>query len=997
MSEEYKLNPEQTKAIEHDLGPLMIIAGAGTGKTSVIVERLAWLITKKDLRPEQVLCLTFTDKSANEMVERVDRRLPTGYVDLWVSTFHSFGERVLRENAIDLGLPGDFQILSERQQWLFIRQHLDKFPLDYYQPFGKPTKFLQSLVKHFSRLKDELISPDQYLEYVENKRLDLDKSDFTNKEDSEAAGQDLERLQELAGSYHVYNRLLRERGFLDFGDLIVETLNLFKKRAALLKHYREQFRYVLVDEFQDTNWAQYELVKILAAPNNNLTVVGDDDQSIYKFRGASVANILEFKRDFPNSTDIVLTQNYRSRQSILDAAYSFIQGNNPNRLEAQLKDDQVKLSSISKRLVADQTGDGQIKEIVADTETEEVQAVIEQILELKNNDKELSWSDIAILGRANNHLESFLNAAERSGIPYQYVAARGLYRQAVVIDILAYLRLLDDYHENVAIQRVLTMPIFEFDPADIITLNQHAKKNSSSVYHALQGHALITQLSSKGHQEADKLLSLIHTHTTMALKERLQVSRVVYSFLEESGYLQYLSQDDDAPKQAQLHYLSQFYREVTDFERGNTEPSVKQFVDFMDSSIESGEEGQLSASVDDGPDTIKLMTVHAAKGLEFRYVFVVNLVERRFPSSERSEAITIPDDLVRERLPEGQIHLEEERRLFYVALTRAKQAVWLTRALNYGGKTTKRPSTFLIELGITSKEQVAKEKIKQPSLLNLQSRTKLQSEPEVIIKRIEQERSYNYSALSAYNLCPWKYRYRYVLSVPEPGNKSFSFGQSIHATLYDFFRMVQERSGERQGNLFGIPKKADEHVPVSLDELKQIYERNWLGEWYDNQQQMEQQKKKGWENLKVFYNSHESKFPVPRALEQSFTMNLNDYQLVGKIDRIDPLGDGVEIIDYKTGKAKEKPSKEAKYQLLLYTLAVQDPDLLNLPVKLLSFWYIDENKKISFEPTEKDVEKAKNWALEEIDKVRQGDFTATPSPQICAGCEFKTICPFRAG
>ncbi|USN53197.1 MAG: ATP-dependent helicase [Candidatus Nomurabacteria bacterium] len=997
-----QLNAEQRQAVEHAQGPLLIVAGAGTGKTTVIVERLAWLITEKGLRPDEVLCLTFTDKAANEMLDRIDRRLPTGYVDLWVSTFHGFGERVLRENAIDVGLPGDFQVLSERQQWMFLRQHLDALSLDYYRPHGRPTKFLQSLIKHFSRLKDEVVSPERYLAFVEEKRLNLDQSEFTKKEDKDAAGEDVQRLQELASSFHLYNRLLRERGFVDFGDLIVETLKLFQTRSTLLQRYRNQFKAILVDEFQDTNWAQYELVKLLAAPENNLTVVGDDDQSIYKFRGASVANIMQFREDYKDCTSVVLTQNYRSYQRILDTAYNFIQLNNPNRLEVQLQDDG---KGLNKRLQAARQGEAKIQELVTSTEDDEAEKVVEQILAQKNADKDLQWSDFAILARANAHLESFLNAAERSGVPYQYVAARGLYRQAVVLDVLAYLRMLDNYHEDIALHRVLTMPIFSFSTQDIITLNQDARRQSRSVYQSLKEHGLISTLSQKTHQEADRLLGLIESHTALALQERRNVSRVLYAFLEDSGYLRYLSDDDDPVKQAQLHYLSQYYREVTDFERGNTEPSVKNFLLLMQASMDAGEEGQLDAVAQEGPDSVKLMTVHAAKGLEFRHVFVVNMVERRFPSSDRGDAISLPDGLVHERLPEGNVHIQEERRLFYVALTRAKDSLTLTRALDYGGATVKRPSPFLIEMGLVTKEQAAEEKKQQSTLLNARVRSAVQSEPESILRKVAEETRYDYSRISTYDLCPWKFRYRYALEVPEPGNKRFSYGQSVHATLYDFFRLVQERSKKRQVTLFAEAPKVNEGIleagakSVSLAELKELYERNWIREWYDGERDMEKSKQKGWESLKAFYASYSGDLPVPLALEQPFTIQLSEeFRLTGKIDRIDQIEDSeeVEIIDYKTGTAKEKPSKEAKYQLILYALAVQDSDLLHRKVGKLTFWYIDDNSQVSFVPKEKDLEAAREWVLEQIGQIREADFTADPNPIKCGGCEFKQICPFKA-
>src|SRR3990167_1072080 len=333
-----KLNKEQKEAVVYEKGPLVIVAGAGTGKTTVITQRIAYLIDKGLAKPEEILAVTFTDKAAGELEERVDRLLPLGYVDLWVSTFHAFCERILRDHALDIGLPADFKVLNPTSGWLLIRQNLDKFDLDYYKPLGNPTKFIQALIAHFSHCKDQGIYPDDYLEYAEKLKTRDDAPETS----------EVERIKEVASTYHVYQRLLLENSFLDFGDLINYCLKLFKKRPLILKKYREKFKYILVDEFQDTNWSQYELIKLLAEPKNNLTVCADDDQAIYRWRGASFSNIIQFKKDFPDAEQISLIQNYRSTQDILDLSYKFIKANDPDRLEC--------VNKISKKLEANNAG-----------------------------------------------------------------------------------------------------------------------------------------------------------------------------------------------------------------------------------------------------------------------------------------------------------------------------------------------------------------------------------------------------------------------------------------------------------------------------------------------------------------------------------------------------------------------------------------------------------------------------------------------------------------
>src|SRR3989344_5751278 len=395
------LNAEQAEAVQHTAGPLLIVAGAGTGKTTVITRRIAHLI-EQGIKPQNILALTFAEKAAEEMTERVDKLLPYGFVDTHISTFHSFGEEVLKQYGLEIGLP-DFKVLDETGQWLLIRNNLDEFELDYYRPLGNPTKFIRSLISHFSRLKDEEISPDGYLNYAQSERLNLDSPEFAPRRDEAEA--EIKRLNEVAAAYHVYQRLLFKNSALDFGDLILQTLRLFRTRPAVLKKFRERFQYILVDEFQDTNYAQYELIKLLAAPQNNITVVGDDDQSIYKFRGASVSNILEFKKDYPAAKEVFLIKNYRSTQNILDLSYQFIQQNNPDRLEVKLAKNSAK--KLSKELKSQNDQKGVIEHLHYRTGEEEVAGVVKRIAELKELDKEADWNDFAILARTNEVANSF--------------------------------------------------------------------------------------------------------------------------------------------------------------------------------------------------------------------------------------------------------------------------------------------------------------------------------------------------------------------------------------------------------------------------------------------------------------------------------------------------------------------------------------------------------------------------------------------------------------
>ncbi len=964
------LNPEQKKAAEHDQGPLLIVAGAGTGKTTVVTRKIAYLISEKQIPADEILALTFTDKAAGEMEERVEALLPFGYFDMWISTFHSFGEKILKQHALDIGLPNNFKLLSETEQWLLMRQHLDELELDYYKPKGNPTKFLQALITHFSRLKDEDITPEQYLEYAENLKLD--------KDIAESGVSEKDRISELANAYHTYQKLLLDNSALDFGDLITYTIKLFKERPAILKKYQEQFKYILVDEFQDTNYAQYDLIKLLAA-NKNLTVVGDDDQSVYKFRGASVSNIMQFKDDYPKTKEIVLTENYRSCQPILDLAYNFIQKNNPDRLEEKLK--------INKNLASkyhEPPGECSIEHLHFNTKESEAAGLVKKIIELKTEKD--SWKDFAILVRANNQADLFTPYLERAKVPYQFMASKGLFGKPIILDLLAYLRLLDNYHESRAVYRVLNLDIFNLTHEEIMDLLNTSKKKNISLFEAMR---------LKPDPKTEKILTLISKHTQLVKNK--SVGEILLQFLEDSGYLKDITRVDDQKSRENVLYLNQFYKFIEKFAQATDDPSVKNFIEEINLISEAGDQGSLKPDFEEGPDTVKIMTVHSAKGLEFKHVFIVNLVDKRFPSIKRSDPIQIPENLIKETLPEGDAHLQEERRLFYVACTRAKQGLYFTTAEDYGGARKKKFSRFLVEADIVKDPAPAptgEVDFNKTKPVKKDVRTAdLQSVP----------KRFSFTQLKAFETCPWQYRFAHILKIPVPGKASFSFGKSMHEALYKFFTLLQQQNQNKQESLFESSVKTKHASSPDLKVLLDLYEESWISEWYYSKKNEEEYKKKGREALKEFYKLHESNWPKVEYLEKAFNLKIKDYTLKGAIDRIDHNEEGLEIIDYKTGKfpasrrqataSRGGPKrKKDKEQLLLYALAVRE--VFKEKATKLTYYYIEENKSLSFDIKDEDYVKTEEWVLDKINAILKSDFTATPGFH-CQYCDFASICEHK--
>src|SRR5215210_6892917 len=414
------LNPEQLRAVTHGEGPLLIVAGAGTGKTQVITRRIAWLIATRRARPSEVLALTFTDKAADEMQVRVDELVPYGYTDTAIGTFHAFGDRLVREFALELGLPTDVRVLTRPEVVIFLREHLFEFQLDDYRPLGDPTRFLSALATLFSRCKDEDISPAAYLDHAERVGAEATAvaaaseaaADGAPAEDAAAGAlESARRRLELARAYGRYQELLAANGFIDFGDQVALALRLVRDSPAVRQELQRRFRYILVDEFQDTNRAQSELVALLAEPHRNVTVVGDDDQSIYKFRGAAISNILEFQDRYRAARTVVLRRNYRSLAPILDASYRLVRFNDPDRLEVR--------SGISKRLRAEREAESPspVRLEAFASGSEEADWIAGDIARRVRHGAR--HRDHAILVRTNGGADPILRSLNLAGVPWR--------------------------------------------------------------------------------------------------------------------------------------------------------------------------------------------------------------------------------------------------------------------------------------------------------------------------------------------------------------------------------------------------------------------------------------------------------------------------------------------------------------------------------------------------------------------------------------------------
>jgi DNA helicase-2/ATP-dependent DNA helicase PcrA len=660
--------------------------------------------------------------------------------------------------------------------------------------------------------------------------------------------------------------------------------------------------------------------------------------------------------------------------------------------------------TLSKKLISQKSGQGIIEHLHFKTQEQEVQGVIEKILKIKNLNKQYeikkahptsnlqystptSWSDFAILVRANSQAEFFCQALEQAGIPYQFVASYGLYSKPIILDIIAYLKLLDNYHESLALYRILNCPILKIETKDLINLNYWARRKNWSLFETLNKAVILGGFSSETIDQLNKLLGFIQKHSQLAREKT--VGKVIFAFLEETGYLKLLTHSESKNNNDSINYLNQFFKKIEEFEKNNIDKSIKNFKEELELILEAGDEGSLQINLNEGPETVKIMTIHGAKGLEFKYVFIVNLVDRRFPTIERKENIELPDALVKEIIPEGDIHLQEERRLFYVAITRAKEGVFFTSAENYGGQKSKKLSRFLNEITFQKTKNNQQSITNKFNVFEKYRTVKNGIDHSLLVNYLPKQ--FSFTQFKVFETCPLQYKFAHILHVPTKGRFTFSFGKTLHNTLYNFFQRIINQPAAEQISLFqSLPVKK---LNYELSELLQIYEENWINDWYEDKKHQEEYKKKGREILEKFYDSIKDNPPKVKYLELGFNFKLNNFLIKGVMDRVDEIeNNGIEIIDYKTGQSKdeEKITAENKEQLLIYQMAGQE--IFKGKTLKLTFHYLNDNKKISFLGSEKELNLLKEKIIKIIKEIKKSNFLPTPNQFKCKFCDFKEIC-----
>ena len=632
------LNPAQREAVEKTEGPVLILAGAGSGKTRVLTTRIGHLIEDKGVQPANILAITFTNKAANEMRERVEETLDSDASDMWISTFHSCCVRILRKYINRIGYNRSFVIYDSADQVTLVKDCLKELNLSdkVFEP--------KVIISTISGAKDKLYDPKQF------KAMHMNDN----------------RMSKIADVYALYQDRLKRNSALDFDDLIFKTVELLKSDKEVLDYYRNRFKYIMVDEYQDTSKAQYELIKILAKEHQNICVVGDDDQSIYGWRGADIRNILEFEKDYDNVHVVKLEQNYRSTQIILDAANTVISNN---------------IERKRKRLWSEKKEGELIKIQVAQDEIEESDFVADMIAKISRKQNR-SYKDFAVLYRANAQSRSVEDALNRSQIPYNIYGGTKFYERKEIKDLIAYLRVIQNPQDDISIKRIINIPRRGIGLRTIEKIEDRASLKQESIYSVLIDIETNSEISTKARNSISEFVdNVIGTLRTM--REVYPVSKLIEKVIESIdyyGYIDELYKGNKEEAEERKDNVKEFISVAMEFEQTSEEKDLETFLTGVALTSESSEEEEI--------DKVSLMTIHTSKGLEFPVVFIVGMEDGLFPIARAVRSM-------------NDSEIEEERRLCYVGITRAKEILYLTltqKRTLYGKTNPSIASRFMEEL-----------------------------------------------------------------------------------------------------------------------------------------------------------------------------------------------------------------------------------------------------------------------------------------------------------
>ena len=956
------------------------VAGAGTGKTRVITQRIRYLLEADPSLPgDAILALTYTDKAAGEMQHRVFHAIGERAEGLRPRTFHAF----CYQNILCELRPG-LTVIDDYDHWILLRRNMHRLKLKHFRRAAEPGQFLKDFCEFFARCQDELVTTDEFDAYVRGLEDELKRDWPELDEDArKVRTEDLEKWQEVGRAYRASEELLIEKDLCTFGMQLVGAVQELRRNEELLRRFQNQFRYILVDEFQDTNIAQIELLKLLAGERRNLLAVGDNDQAIYHFRGASFSTFTLFLDKFvgvrPKTVQagehfLPLTKNYRSTQRILRVAGQVIA---QNEKSPYLPD---------KKLHTDNPPGERIQVVEFGKPEEEAHWVAEELKRLHG--KGHAWKEFGVLYRMHTHRDLLVDELERRQIPF-VIKNLSILTHGLIRDLIAYLRGITCPWDDVSCARVLAMPAWGLTAEDLVRLcEKTSTRHNISLWDALEKSQNELPLRPY-HKKTAELLEFMRE--LRALAKREMAMDVLDALTQRIG----LSLVTATGERKVLDCFRQFVREWQQKTATNESRELREFVEYLEYFEEAGGAINLPEATLD--DAVQLMTVHTAKGLEFDHVFILRLCARAFPSGQRPRTLEFPAHLMKEEQPKGDYHIQEERRLFYVGLTRARKQLTLTTVVGKWYKSSPFLDDFLQEPLIQAQDvRRAAPKLQLPAQQARPSQEPyafrpqrdlfepVKPEPRVYSRITQWSETYrpplfnplqlSASAIETYQTCPLKFLFDKSWRIRGGPSAALTFGNTMHTVIKHFLQ--EHKNG-------GKP---------TWEDMQRIYEREWKAAGFEDTYQEGEYKVDGLEQLQAFYATFAENPPSVLELERVFELPMEpDVKIRGRIDLVKDLGDGdVEIVDYKTGRPKDEKQLRKNIQLAIYAIAAREQ--LERNPERITIYSLQKNEMTSTSPTEKELKEARHTVMEVAQNIRAGEF---PPKQgfYCRSCDYKFICP----
>lgn len=959
MRDSFIPNPKQKEAIEHVSGPMLVLAGAGTGKTTVLVERIARLIEQQHARPEEILAITFTENAARELVERVEKRLRRRAA-VNARTFNAYCNGVLERNG------RGFFVLTKEDVYVFLRQRIDQLGLEKFIKASELGEFLHDLLEFFDRCHEELITPEQFQAYVDGLQAGGTIPRNCRSKEVEELGDEemIARWQEIARAYRNSMRLLEEHGLGVFGMQISNAVRLLQSDAGLLEHERRRARFILIDEFQDCNSSNIMLAAMLAGDEQNIFVVGDPDQAIYRFRGASSAAFVEFQRRFPETMGVVLDENQRSRGNILRVAYSAISHNPPvGSVGAKVRFERRPLQSardlreqLSGRLVFDD----QVEVAICASHEQEAAFIADNIAQLRRDTVRIEKTSAAVLYRQHLHRERVMEELAAREIPF-IVLGMNVLETGPARDLLALARAVCNPNDAESLFRVCALPVFG------VSGEQLREKLAAGGNKATFRGVLSTM------ESGTRALEAVRNAAEFLAAEKPVAAQALVYLARQFGV-----SESHAVVQAILRFAATWEQKPF-----LTELTLPHFLQYLKHYVQGGgiiplfSEEQVAELERQYPDAVKLMTAHAAKGLEFEHVWLLRVNSGSFPTNFKTPLFEFPAEL-RGSVAAGdgkEIHEQEERRLFYVAITRARDQ--LSIAGRPGRGRDRVPSGYVRGLLQDPKLKSAIAPGEPGS--NLQQARPL-PEGSPVLSWMLMTPSFNgrdlplsANAVQNYSTCPLKFKLQRDWRIPGEAAAALQYGNAIHTVLKHYYDPAAH---------------AEE---LNLDTAIQSFTREFNKAVIEDPVQRKMYEEQGERQLRALIGARPRSSLDVLAAEHRITFRLGELEIVGRIDRMDRLGadKSVRVVDYKTGSPKDQRFADDSLQLSIYAMGVSRMGYM--PRELVLVNVQDATEVVSFR-TPKQLETAQRKIEEAAAGIARGEFDAQPGPH-CVWCEFRNLCP----